>query len=443
MISINLKIIQELKYFINTVSSDPELRKLVTYKNSDFSRERKLPFKNIIGILISMPKRSLSIEIQEFFNTLAGAVTYCTKGAFSLQRSKLQAQFFYGWNQWLVDSFYKFYGKAVKRWCGFRLLAVDGTTSYLFDKGDIREYFGTKTNQRVSVPMARIVQVYDVLNEMVVMGRILPIKEGERSIICGWTSYLYDDSLTLFDRGFPSFALMYLMENEETPRHFVMRCRTDFNNTVKGFAEGNQTDSIVYMKATYKSIKELRKYGYIITPENKIKVRMVKFKLPSGQTEILLTNLFDQAVYTINKLKQLYNLRWKVETCYGKQKNQLQMEQFSGHRAICILQDYAVNLFVSNLQNLLEKGSADHLKKMNHGHKYSYKINRNTGLAFLKDRIVKLFLSEDAEEILKWLQTQFERNLCPVRPNRKYSRNKHQRHLNGKYHTETNYRRAI
>ena len=66
----------------------------------------------LVGLIINMPKRSLSIEIREFFDSLEKGLStgLCeeasTKGAFSLQRTKLQAFFFEVWNKWLVACFY-------------------------------------------------------------------------------------------------------------------------------------------------------------------------------------------------------------------------------------------------------------------------------------------------------------------------------------------------
>jgi hypothetical protein len=120
---------------------------------------------------------------------------------------------------------------------------------------------------------------------------------------------------------------------------------------------------------------------------------MVKVKLNSGEIEILLTNLYDEKLFTIDDLKYLYGLRWGIETTYGKQKNQQQMEQFSGHRVICIQQDYAAGLFVANLQSLIEKQCEDYLHQVNKGRKYRYKINRNVSWAPMKHNIVKLFLN--------------------------------------------------
>ncbi len=443
MVEANLKIINELKAFLEIVSTDPELRKMVTHSEGDFTRNRKLTMERIVGLIINMPKRSLSIEIQEFFENLEKDLEPSTKGAFSLQRTKLRASFFEAWNNWLVKCFYHYYGTKVKRWRGFRLQAVDGSTSYLINKKEVIEHFGTQGNQHVSIPMARVMQIQDVLNDITVWGDIRPIKESEQAIVAEWVSNLYADSLTLFDRGYPSFALMYLMNNQETPRHFVMRCKAGFNKEVKQFMLSRKNSKVIELTPSTDAIATLREHGYIITAKTTIKVRMVKVKLSSGVVEVLLTNLYDEKAFTIEDLKYLYGLRWGIETTFSKQKNQLQMEQFSGHRVICIQQDYAASLFVANMQSLIEKQCESYLYGVNKRRKYRYKINRNVSWGSLKHNIIKLFCYDEPEQILLKLQKLFERNIEPIRPGRQYPRIIKMRRLNGKYQTFTNYKRAI
>ncbi|MEJ7682980.1 MAG: IS4 family transposase [Segetibacter sp.] len=432
-----------MKIFLESVSSDPDIRKLVTENVSDFSRERKLPLQRIAGIIINMPKRSLSIEIQEFFDGLGNGLESCTKGAFSLQRSKLKPLFFKVWNKWLVDNFYNYYGEHVKRWRGFGLQAADGSTAYLLDKEDIVKHFGTHDNQHVSTPMARVMQVHDILNDITVWGDIFPIAESEQAIIAKQVSELATDSLTIFDRGFAGYGLMYLMINEETPRHFIIRCKTTFNKEVIEFARSGKRSKIVELKPSYKSIVMLKGNGYIINANTTIKVRMVQVNLPNGEQEILLTNLYDEKLYTIDDLKYLYGLRWGIETAYGKQKNQQQLEQFSGHRVVCIEQDYAATIFVANLQSLIEKQCDNNLHIINRKRKHKYRINRNVSWASLKHTIIQLFITEEPEKILIQLQKAFERNIEPVRPGRQYRRSTKAKRLTGKYQTFTNYKRAI
>ncbi len=431
MVETNIKIIRELKLFLDLVSSDSDIRKLVTQNESDFIRERKLPLKRIAGIILNMPKRSLSIEIQEFFDSLEDS------------SGRLKPLFFQVWNKWLVDNFYNYYGENVKRWRGFRLQAVDGSTAYLLNKKEILNHFGTHGNQHVSTPLARVMQIHDVLNDITVWGDMYPIEQSERAIMAKQVSHLHHESLTLFDRGFAGYGLMYLMMNEETPRHFVIRCTATFNKEVIEFGRSGKRSKVIQFKPSYKAIKMLRNNGYIVTSDTTINVRAVQINLPNGEQEILLTDLYDEKLYSIEDLKFLYGLRWGIETAYYKQKNQQQMEQFSGHRVICIQQDYAAGLFVCNLQSLIEKQSKIYLHKINLKRKHRYKINRNVSWASLKHNVVQLFLTEEPEKILIKLQKAFERNIEPVRPGRQYRRSRKAKRLTGKYQTFTNYKRAI
>jgi hypothetical protein len=443
MVEANLKIIEELKFFLEAASNDANIRKLITQSETDFTRDRKLTMQRITSLIINMPKRSLSIEIQEFFDSLEKDLESCTKGAFSLQRTKLKPLFFQVWNHWLVEKFYHYYGTKVKRWRGFLLQAVDGSTAYLMNIKEVIEHFGTQDNQHGSIPMARVMQIQDILNDITVWGDIRPIKESEQAIMAGQVRNLYDDSLTLFDRGYPSYTLMYLMLNEETPRHFVMRCKVGFNKEVKQFVHSRKNSKIIELKPTADAITTLRRQGHIVTAKTTIKVRMVKVKLSTGEIEILLTDLYDEKLFTLEDLKYLYGLRWGIETTYYKQKNQQQMEQFSGHRVICIQQDYAAGLFVANLQSLIEKQCENYLQKINTRRKHRYRINRNVSWASVKHNIVKLFLQNEPEEILLQLQKAFERNIEPIRPGRHNPRIRKAKRLNGKYQTFTNYKRAI
>ena len=443
MVEANLKIITELKLFLEIAATDPEIRQLFTDKASDFSRDRKLPFEKLVSMLINLPKRTLSIEIQEFFENIGTPELSCTKGAFSLQRVKLKPVFFKLWNQWLVDNFYYWYGPNVKQWNGFTLLAVDGSTGYLFNKGDIMKHFGTQCNQYMEVPMTQVMQIQDVLNDLTLWSDIYPANEPEQHIMADNIHRVPPGSLTLFDRGYPSYTLMYLLLNQEQPRHFVMRCRSNFNNAVKDFLRSSKHSKIIELKADKRTIEQLKMYGFILTANTTIKVRMVKINLPTGAQEVLLTNLYDETIYNLQELKELYAMRWRIETTYNKQKNQQQMEIFTGHKVICIEQDYAAGIFTANLQSLIEKQTDQYVQRISKNRKHNYKINKNVCWAALKHRVVKLFLEEDTISILVHLQKAFERNLEPVRLGRSYPRVTKAKRTKGKYQTFINYRRSL
>lgn len=52
-------------------------------------------------------------------------------------------------------------------------------------------------------------------------------------------------------------------------------------------------------------------------------MRLIRVDLPSGEIEILMTSLLDSQIYPAKIFKELYFLRWKIETFYDELKNKL------------------------------------------------------------------------------------------------------------------------
>lgn len=441
MIDANIKIIGELKEFLNVISSKPELKELFTGKPSDFSRNRKLTFDRTIFLILNMLKRSLAIEVREFFELIGNENISCSKAAFTIQRKKLKSSFFELWNKLLVDCFYNYYDDNVKKWNNFLLIGVDGSTAYLFNKQEVKNYFGVQENQFTQTPIARVIKFYDVLNKINIFSKICSIKISEQAIVSNHLEKLPENSLSIYDRGFPSFSLMYLLINQERTRHFVMRCKSCFNKQVIAFVNSSQDDIIVEMFPNENAIEKMYQYKYSVSKKTYIKVRMVKVVLNTGEIEVLLTNLYNQQTYKTDCFKELYFMRWGIETSYGEDKNAQQLEQFSGHSVWSIEQDFYALIFVANIQSLIEKQCEPFLEKKNKERVHNYKINKNISIGSMKNKIVTLFLTEDPESILLYLQNLFEQHIEPIRPNRSYSRKIVKK--SPRFKTLTNYKRAI
>jgi hypothetical protein len=133
----NLKIISDLKNLIAQTSADSKLRQLFVSSESNFIRNRKLGFNRLIYLMLNFIKKSYSIEITDFYSQIDALDKKVTKSAFCQQRMKIRALFFAGLNELLVRSFYEHYGKDVRRWNGFRLIAVDGSTAYLVNNIEV------------------------------------------------------------------------------------------------------------------------------------------------------------------------------------------------------------------------------------------------------------------------------------------------------------------
>ena len=407
-----------------------------------FTKKRKLTFERTVLLILNMLKRSLSIEINEFFETLA-IDTSCSKSAFVQQRLKLQHNFFIWWNVVLVESFYRHHNEKIKRWQGYRIMAVDGSTAYLINTPELKKSFGTQANQYTSITMGRIMGIYDVLNEITVSSHLLPIVYSEKEIINSWIQYYETDMLFLYDRGFPSYTTIFLHMKQEEEIKFVMRCRNNFNKDVALFSAGSKNEKVIELTPSCDAIKELYKHGYIITKQDKIKIRLVKVILDKGEIEILMTNLIDEKQYPKAIFKELYFMRWGIETSYGLQKNSLQLESFSGQKVETILQDFYATMLLSNLQSIISKQCEPNIKRQTEHRKHQYKVNRNVAIGTMKHRIVKLFFELTPRSMLEELEKIFLKHLEPIRPNRKYNRTNKCRRLRGKYQTLTNYKRAI
>jgi hypothetical protein len=442
MVQANLKIFEELTWFLQMITTDASWRSFFTQKETDFSRNRQLPMATVIMMILDFFKRSLDIEIQEFFRFVKQQKGPSTS-AFCQQRQKLSPDFFLLWNRLLVEQFYECYGEEVNRWKGFIVVAADGSTTSLPPQPCVTAHFGTQKNRHSQVPMAQILQLYDVLNHIILWGGIYPCGTPEATILAANRQQVPKDGLLVLDRGFPSFALMFLFLTQPSAVRFVIRCKTDFNKKVKAFVRSPTNSKTEKFQVTYKAKKFLEQMGYSISNTEEIKVRMVKVSLSSGQTEVLLTNLYEEDLYEVEDFMALYGLRWEIETCYDRQKNKMQLEQFSGYTLISIVQDYYACLFVLNVQALITKQCSSSLQRISACRKYRYKINTNLSLGAMKHYIVGLFDAEQLPSVLACLQAEFERNVVPIRPGRHYKHKRKFKTLQGKYHAFTNYKRAI
>ena len=70
MLSVNLKIIEELRNFLFMVSNDQRLLSVFRSSEKDFTRNRKLPFEKLVLLIAKLCKKTLSVEIEHFFEQI-------------------------------------------------------------------------------------------------------------------------------------------------------------------------------------------------------------------------------------------------------------------------------------------------------------------------------------------------------------------------------------
>jgi len=376
--------------------------------------------------------KTLSIEIDNFIRVLRQhqvilASSLFTKSAFVQCRKKINADVFKKLSDNLIDEFYTDNVESIKLWRGFRLLAVDGSSLTLPNTRELQKEFGVVKNQTDStVTQGRISVLYDVLNGFVIDSILSPLSQSEKKLAISHLSYSKKGDLIIYDRGYPSFEMMY--EHRTLDIDFLFRVQSNFNNQVKSFIASKMVTQIVKVypgKNAKLSDKEYSKNDFIL-------VRLTKVILPDGTIEVLMSSLLDLIKYKNELFEDLYFKRWRVELYYDELKNKLLVGNFSGYSKQAILQDFYSSIFVSNIQTLLVGEINEELKTLRGQTKYLYKVNANVSYGILKNRILELFFSDKPmEQITDQIKELLKKHTIPIRPNRKYERD------NGKYRKRT------
>ena len=390
---------------------------------SDFTRSRKQSFHGTIIFIINFLTKSLSVEIDNFDsfikqNIKENEIECFTKSAFVQYRNKIKPEAFKHLSDSLRQEFYTNNDESIKLWNGFRLLAVDGSRISLPETKELGQIYGKSKNQsKTEVVQARASVLYDVLNKLAIDGSLSPLSIGERVLAINHLEFSQTGDLNIYDRGYPSFDLVY--EHLERGLNFLMRVKIDFSNLTREFYQSGLNTNIVKMYPGKDAKLSKKPYSKDTFRE----IRIVRVELPSGEIEILITSLTDLDKYPNSIFKDLYFLRWGVETFYDELKNKIKAEYFSGYSNHSILQDFYAALFVSNVQSLIVSEINDELALKSGRTKYQYKVNCNLSYGFLKDRIITLFLSDkEMGIIVSELKGLFKKHTIPVRPGRKNKR---------------------
>ena len=435
----NLKIIARLKRFLSLTSFYKELVQKFSVSDQDFIRNRKLPFEKVVLFITKLSKKSLSIELENFFEEI-GSGMQCSVSAFSQQRVKLKPDFFCYWNKLLQKCFYLYYGKAVKRWKGYRIVAADGSTVSLINTPALSNYFGGQSNQFTSFVQAKTFYHYDVLNEIILLAEIKPYRCGEMNMAFKAAREIPEDTVTIYDRNFSNYkmAALHLWQNKE--RKFVIRAK-ETQKMIKTFIQSGAHSCVVDMQPTPSAIAGLKKSGFEIMKDTLIKVRLVRVELPNS-VEVLITNLWEEDGHLTQEFKDLYFMRWGVETSISIQKNILQLESFSGLTVCSVLQDFHATMVMCNLHSILIKEAQQTVENTLTKRKHPMKINRNKAIGRLKANLMHLFIYNDPQSVLQKLHDYFIKNVLPVRKGRSFPRVRKNVQSKSKHKTFSNFKPA-
>jgi hypothetical protein len=369
--------------------------------------------------------RSMSKEMNALFSFLIDenyTIEEATKGALTQARRKLKPEGFIELSDLSVASFYE--NEEYKKWNNYRLLAIDGSTINLPTHSSLEANFPIiNVGRNADVPrhMARISLLHDVLNCITLDAQIGSFKTDERTLMHNHLNRveLQKDDLLLVDRGYCSIALMYSLIKEGT--HFCMRMKDNWWKVVQEFQEEDCLSKIVSIELPKKDLYLKNAYN---SQDSSVKVRLVKIKLSTGESEILATSLLEEEKYSLENLKELYHLRWAIEETYKTLKTKLCLEVFSGKTEIAVKQDFYAKIFMMNMCSIMAFPVKERLDRDKHKSKHKRQINTSNAISFVRDNWYKLIFNKKIEWIINKLDTFLLKTTEIIRLNRSNARKK-------------------
>lgn len=169
-------------------------------------------------------------------------------------------------------------------------MAIDGSTVKVPKTKDIADHFGAWNPAKgEACPIARISNLFDVLNGIVVDAVISPRRQGERSLAALHTQHLKPDDLVLLDRGYPAFWLFVMSLSRWAG--FCSRVAGTNWKEIRKFYNSWKKEKIITLRPSPPSVVQCNHLNLPVSP---IQLRVIWFELEGGETEILMTSLMDE-----------------------------------------------------------------------------------------------------------------------------------------------------
>lgn len=400
---------------------------LYRMSEKNFTRNRKMNFEKVVMYNLNKKGLTQKMEIEEF-NDFVNSKDITNVGVLK-QREKLNGDIYKDMMQDNAKAFYNKFPQEVKLFKGYILAGVDGSDFEIPNTLATRKnYNSTKNN--TSVARAHVSNCFDLLNCYILSTIIGPETSDEREMDRQHLREIKDMKLKnpllrIKDRGYPSIKDIYY-SNKYNDKFVTRLKKTDFKKQISAMKTNDEMIEIPYQYDRVRNYKDSDPEFYKIMEETKesLFVRIVKIVLSTGEEEILMTNLTGDEV-TYEEMSDLYHLRWGIETNYHHLKESMKIETITSSKDNLIKQDIYSQMFVYNLLQAFINDVNEKVKDLKY--KHEMKVNFNMAIGFFKKFFILILIEEDKElkeKLLYKLEEKIEKYLEPIRPGRKYPRNK-------------------
>ena len=419
-------ILAKLKDAVRSVADN--IQNYVSYPG-DFSRNGKLPPDVLMEFLIGQGSRSTRNELIEAFSF---DKDHPSAPALVQKRAKLNPaalrDVLYRFNQSLEpassDSDYRFF-------------AADGSTLSFLSTPEFSsdDYFTTQGNSAKGAYSVHLIAFMDLDSNRYSDAVIQPITQKDEY---GAFSTIVDrhplpasaKAVFIADRGFCSYNNMaHVMQRGQ---FFLFRAKDIHSKGLLhhiDFPSDDAFDTSVQLVIVRRQSKKLSlppdgyvrfvnkdtsfdfvEYGsdgFFVLP-----LRVVRFKLSSGEYQALVTNLPEDD-FSPDELKKLYFRRWGIETSFRHLKYTVGLSKFHAKKASFVTQEIWARLISYNFTCAV----MDCVRIPVSETKHSYKVSVSAAVLVCRKLILSLIV-HSALDVLDLLA----RELIPIRLNRSFPR---------------------
>lgn len=400
------------------------------HPNTDFSRNRKLVFPTLLHLMISMEAGTVKDELLKFFSYDKDTVS---NSAFFQQRAKLADHTL----PYLFHTFNNLYPYTLYK-DKYQLLAADGS-SFTFTRNplDPDSYFAPDGKTTNGYNQIHVIPLFDLLSKRYTDCVVQPIrKKNEFRALCTLIDRhpTVPDTIPIFiaDRGFHS--LNVFAHAAEHNSYFMIRATDIKMQRLLGVDLPEDQDSFdIQIKRilTRSNSKKKRlhpeladQYKFIcrevafdyIDPENQteypIDLRVLRFKISEDGYENIITNLPPEE-FSVDEIKQLYHLRWGIETSFRELKHVIGAENFHSKNREYIEMEVWARLLLYNFCSII----TGHVVIQRRGKKHQLQVNYSVAY-----KACHYFLRLHNGESPPDIEGLIVKNTLPIRPDRKYAR---------------------
>lgn len=413
----------KLTSLIREMSAEPT--PYVKHPEKDFTRKKKLPFETVMQLLISMGGNSIYKELLE---SQGYDVNTATTSAFVQQRNKILPSA-------MEFLFHEFTGSYtdIKDYRGYRLLAVDGSDLHIAtDSADTETYFQNQPNTK-GYNLLHLNTTYDLCNRLYVDAIIQPRRlYNERKALAAMVdrSPIKGKTIVIADRGYESYNSFAHLERKGW--NYVIRVKDlnssgilsglrlpssgEFDMDIHLILTKKQTKMVKDHPEVYRFVPSTSTFDFLDTHENlfyPISFRVVRFVLPSGAYETVITNL-SAADFPPDELKSIYNMRWGIETSFRALKYTVGLTNFHAKRRESITQEIFARMIMYNFAEMITSHVV--ISQMNKWHQYQ--VNFTVAV-----HVCRHFLHSSNNGSPPDVEGLIRKNILPIRPIRPGQKN--------------------